>query len=226
LARSGCNLLVYRKDSLRSALGGISLDMLTQPGMSKQKGGVQARQRRQLRNSGLLFMRDLWRLPRQALAQRFGPAFVRQLDTCLGQVTMPLQHNHEAPFFSTHMDFEYAVENVEVLLHASEELLARLCAYLRERELAATHLELRLHHEQRDDTLIALELRLASRSVSTLTLLLETRLQMLTLTAPVVGMQLQVQRFAPFSPDHQTLSGLSTTEEPGQSALLQLLEPL
>ena len=232
LARSGCNLLVYRRDSLRSALGGLPLDRLaqldtsTKPNRSARKEGAQARQRRQLRNSGLLLMRDLWRLPRQALAQRFGPDFVRQLDICLGQVTMPLKHYQEAPFFSTAMDFEYAVENCDILLHAGEELLGRLCAYLRQRELAAAHLQLQLRHEQRDDTLIALELRLASRSLSTLSLLLETRLQALALPAAVVGMRLQVQHFVAFTTEHQTLSGMQISEEPERGALLQLLEQL
>src|SRR5690606_983283 len=137
LARSGCNLLVYRRDSLRCALGGLPLDALVSslpPAKAKQRS-------RQLHNSGLRVMRDLWRLPRQALARRFGPEFVRQLDVCLGDMPMPVTPHQPPPRFSTTMDFEYAVENSAFLLHAIDELLARLCLYLQQRELAAAHLQ-------------------------------------------------------------------------------------
>src|SRR5690606_38054579 len=86
---------------------------------------------RQLRNVGVQRMRDLWRLPRQALAQRFGPDFIRQLDSCLGNVATPVNAHREAPFFNVEMDFEYAVESSGRLLYASDELLDRLCHYLR-----------------------------------------------------------------------------------------------
>src|SRR5690606_6459409 len=104
--------------------------------------------------------------------------------SCLGHVAMPINAYQAAPFFSTGMDFDYAVENTGFLLHAADELLNRLCLYLRQRELAAGHLQLRLRHEQREETLIELELRLASRSLSHLSLLLETRIDTLVLQAP------------------------------------------
>lgn len=223
LARSGCNLLIYRKNNLRSALGSLPLDALVPP-----HAQVKAKnQTRRLRNSGLLVMRDLWRLPRQDLARRFGPDFLRQLDSCLGNVATPLNTYQDAPFFSTEMDFEYAVENTGFLLHAIDELLGRLCLYLRQRDLAAAHIQLRLRHEHREDTLIALEMRLASRSLSNLSLLLETRIQTLTLQAPVIGLQLEVQRFDSFTVQHEALSGVANTgERTDHSAILLLLEQL
>lgn len=223
LARSGCNLLVYRRDSLRSALGSLPLDALVSslpPAKAKQRS-------RQLRNSGLQVMRDLWRLPRQSLARRFGPEFVRQLDVCLGDMPMPITPHQAAPRFSTTMDFEYAGENSAFLLHAIDELLARLCLYLQQRELAAAHLQLLLRHEHREDTVVAVELRQASRSQSHLALLLETRIQALTLAAPVIGMQLEVQRFDSFRPQSRPVTGLADAAgQADQDAIVQLLEQL
>jgi len=223
LARSGCNLLVYRKGSLRSALGSLPLDALVSslsPAKAKQRS-------RQLHNSGLRVMRDLWRLPRQALARRFGPDFVRQLDVCLGDMPMPVTPHQPPPSFSTTMDFEYAVENSAFLLHAIDELLARLCLYLRHRELVAAHLQLLLRHEHREDTVVAVELRLASRSQPHLSMLLETRIQALSLAAPVLGMQLNVERFDSFMPHHLAVTGVADAAgKADQSAIVQLLEQL
>jgi len=223
LARRGCNLLVYRRDSLRSALGSLPLDAL-----ASSQAPAKARNRsRQLRNSGLQVMRDIWRLPRQALARRFGPDFVRQLDVCLGDMPMPVTLHQAPPHFSTTMDFDYAVEHSAFLFHAIEELLGRLCLYLRQRELAAAHLQLLLRHEHREDTRVAVELRLASRSLTHLSLLLETRIQALTLVAPVIGMQLEVQRFDAFLPGHQAITGVTdAVHSADQTAIVQLLEQL
>jgi len=213
LARAGCNVLIHRPENLRSALGRLPVQLLPQP----------AHKSRQLHNSGLRRLRDLWRLPQYGLRQRFGADFVGQLDRCLGKVASPIKPYQSPPFFRSSLEFEYAVENTQLLLPGAEELLARLCGFLRQRELAATHVSLSLHHEHRQSTALNLELRQPSRAQEHLRLLVETRLDTLMLPAPVLGIQIEVRHFEPFQASAHSLSGIG---QQARSSSYHLIIPL
>lgn len=211
LARAGCNLLIHRRENLRSALGRLSVHHLALP----------ERRQRQLHNSGLRLLRDVWRLPAHALGQRFGTQFLRQLDQCLGHVATPVRAYESPPRFNSSLEFDYAVEGSERLLPAIEELLERLCAFLRARDLSTLHLQLSLQHEAQPPTLIALDMRHPGQSRAPLQLLLETRLSTLALPAPVCGMQLEAWRFKAASAGSQILEGLSAAAGTAESPTVQ-----
>ena len=218
LARAACNLLVYRKENLRAALGRLPLHTLSLP----------ERKKRKFHNSGLYILRDIWRLPSHAVAQRFGHAFIKQLEQSLGHVANPVQAYHSAPTFCSDLDCTYAIENKQALLPGVETLLERLCLFLHKRELAAMHLHIALVHEQQGRTEVEIMLRQPSRSYGHLQLLLETRLNAVALPAPVIAMRLRVTQFAPFSSHNATLSGVPAPQElnAGLNDLLPLLEQL
>lgn len=218
LARAACNLLVYRKDNLRAALGRLPLHTLPLP----------ERKKRQFHNSGLYILRDIWRLPSHAVAQRFGHAFTKQLEQCLGHVASPVQAYQSAPLFCSDLDCTYAIENKQALLPGVETLLERLCLFLHTRELAATHLHLAFVHERQGRTEVEIMLRQASRSHAHLQLLLETRINALALPAPVIAMQLRVTQFAPFVANNSILSGVPVPQDCNADLndLLPLLEQL
>ncbi len=199
LARAGCNLLIYHRENLRSALGRLPLQVMP----------LSADKRKQLHNTGLRVMRDLWRLPSSALAQRFGLGFVKQLDRCLGRVANPIAPYQAAPVFNADLEFEYPLETTKRLAIGVEELITRLGAFLRQRELAVEHVELILLHEQRGSTVVNLALRQAARSTQHLQLLLETQLNSLQLSAPVLGLRLEAKHFAPFTGSHSSLTGIT-----------------
>lgn len=216
LARAGCNLLVHRRENLRSALGRLSVQSLTLPQQRRQ----------QLHNSGLRLLRDVWRLPAHALGQRFGTQFLRQLDQCLGHVATPVKTYESPPRFNSSLEFDYAVEGGERLLPAIEELLERLCAFLRARDLSTLHLQLSLQHEAQAATLIALDMRHPGQSRAPLQLLLETRLSTLSLPAPVCGMQLEAWRFKAAAAGTQPLAGLGAAEGAAAQAGPARIAPL
>jgi protein ImuB len=215
LARAGCNLLIHRKENLRSALGRLSVQSLSMP----------ASRRRQLHASGLRSLRDVWRLPGHALGQRFGTQFLRQLDQCLGRIASPVRTYQSPPRFNSSLEFEYAVETTQRLLPAVEELLERLCSFLRARDLSTLHLHLSLLHESQSPTLLTLDMRHAGRAEAPLLLLLETRLSTLALPAPVSGMQLEAWRFKATSGSSHSLAGF-VTEGTGRSAPREAIAPL
>jgi protein ImuB len=216
LARAGCNLLVHRRENLRSALGRLSVQSLELP----------QQRRRQLHNSGLRLLRDVWRLPAHALGQRFGTQFLRQLDHCLGHVATPVRAYESPPRFNSSLEFDHAVEGCERLLPGIEELLERLCTFLRARDLSTLHLQLSLQHEAQPPTLVALDMRHPGQSRAPLQLLLETRLSTLTLPAPVCGIQLEAWRFKAASAGTQPLTGLSAAEGAATQAGAAHIAPL
>ncbi len=216
LARAGFNVLIHRPENLRSALGRLPVQLLPQS----------AQKTRQLHNSGLRQLRDLWRLPQHGLRQRFGADFVGQLDRCLGKVANPIKPYQSPPFFRSSLEFDYAVENTQLLLQGAEELLARLCGFLRQRELAITHVSLTLEHEQRQSTVLEFELRQPTRAEEHLRLLIETRLDSLILPAPVLGIQIEVSNFEPFHASGHSLSGIDQAQSSLRPLIIPLLEQL
>jgi protein ImuB len=197
LAKAGHNLLVYQQENLRSALGRLSVQTLP---IDSNK------QRKQLHNSGLRTLRDVWRLPTSALGQRFGLDFIKQLDRCLGKIAQPIQHYESAPIFSSEIDFDFALENTTLLLHGVQELIDRLAHFLQRRELATRHLRFELIHAQEKNKVLEIELRQASRSPKHLLMLAKTRLESLLLCAPVQTLRIHIERFEAFVPEERPLA--------------------
>lgn len=217
MARAECNLLIYRKENLRAALGRLPLHTLSLP-KNKQ---------RQFHNSGLSILRDVWRLPPAQLAQRFGYDFLKQLDQCLGHIASPVQNYSSPAQFSSELEWDFNIENKQALVPGIEELLDRLCAFLQTRELAATHLCLSILHEYQDATVLHLHLRQASRQHAHLMLLLETRLNAINLDAASIGMRLDVSHFQAVSLTSGGLKGITAAEGAGDDHdILPLLEEL
>jgi protein ImuB len=218
LARSGNNVLVYRPENLRSALGQLSTDVLD---LNKE-------QRRRLLNMGIRHLRDIWRLPSDGLRKRFGSNFVNQLNKALGKAAEPTQNYIPPPAFVASYDLPYEIENLDRLLPITDELLAQLCDFLRRRDLSTSSLVLSLFHEKRDSTEVNIRLRMASRSQQHLTLLLKTHFDKLSIPAPAVAIKIEVKKFdAFFAKSDSLLKG----EAPGfasysDSNLNQFIEQL
>jgi protein ImuB len=195
LARSGNNVLVYRPENLRSALGQLSTDVLD---LNKE-------QRRRLLNMGIRHLRDIWRLPSDGLRKRFGSNFVNQLNKALGKAAEPTQNYIPPPAFVAYYDLPYEIENLDRLLPIADELLAQLCDFLRRRDLSTSSLVLSLFHEKRDSTEVNIRLRMASRSQQHLTLLLETHFDKLSIPAPAVAIKIEVKKFDAFFAKNDSL---------------------
>lgn len=185
LARGGGNVLVYRQDNLRSALGRLSTDVLD---LSRE-------QRRRLYNMGVRRLHDLWRLPGDGLRKRFGSTFVNQLRQAVGERPEPQNYYQPPPAFSSSYDLPCEVENVQLLLPVLEEFLAQLVDFLRHRDLSTSRLKISLVHERQSNTRITLGLRQPSRCPRHLLQLLDIQLNSLTIPAPVVALKMRVMRF-------------------------------
>ena len=188
LARAGGGKAVRRRANLRAALRKLPVSVLE----------PDRKQDRRLHNMGIRQLGDLWRLPVAGLVTRFGAAFVEQLDRALGKIPDPLPKYVAPPSFRSSLELPCESIELDRLLPAAEELLERLCEFLRKHCLAAARLEFSLLHERRRATQVPFELRRPGRCRKHFLLLLQTRLGELEPPAPVTALCLEVVRFSPF----------------------------
>ena len=106
LARAGCNLVVERGADLRSVLGPLSIEVLPLDDKRKQ----------QLNKTGVRILRDLWRLPSDGLARRFGTELVTHLDQALGKLPEPLNAYRIPPRFSDTRECSFDIDEQQALL--------------------------------------------------------------------------------------------------------------
>ncbi|MCI0505149.1 MAG: DNA polymerase Y family protein [Gammaproteobacteria bacterium] len=195
LAYSGQSDVVQHKHHLRSVLGRLSVNTLPF-GLKKKQ---------QLRNTGVRLLRDLWRLPKDALARRFGPQLVNYLDRTLGLISEPLDYFVSPQEFAALYEFPMEVHKTDLLLNVAGQLLQQLATFLRERDACINECRFRLYHDKHAATNIMIGVRQATREHSHLLLLLEEHLNRLSLNAPVKSIQLTARDFAPFSPQDLSL---------------------
>lgn len=176
---------VTAREGLRSALGPLPVGALP-----LDHGSI-----RRLHNSGLLHLRDIWRLPATALRQRLGPKVTDYLQRCLAEKPEPLPRWQADPHFHSRRETDWPLEKQTQLLNMLEEMLGDFSEYLKCHHVHTRHLQIALEHESREESSFELQLRRATRDRGTLLMLLETRLEQFILPAPVTAIALEAGHF-------------------------------
>lgn len=146
---------------------------------------------------------DLRRLPRAALAKRFGPALLTALDQAHGDLP-EVHHWLTLPErFDARLELPYRVEHAPVLLHFAEVLLRRLCIFLAAHHAGVRTLRLAWQHDamRARDVAGNGELSIATaettRDLPRLTRLLAEHLARTTLAAPAGEISLSAHTVLP-----------------------------
>lgn len=213
LARLGHESIVYRKQMLRSLFGAVRLTALP----------LDDKLLRRLARTGVQTLVDVWRLPRDGLARRYGTDLLRQLDALAGDDNRSLRQFHRPPSYTGRRDLADELDKLEHFFPAVEQLAGELADFLRRRDAAALAVELSLLHYRRPASRIALTFRQATRDAGHCCRLLREKLERTALPAPVLAIELSSDAIAPFQP--QTFSLFDNTEEreqDWQTALEQL----
>ena len=90
---------------------------------------------------------ELRRLPRAALARRFGPGLLTALDQAYGDLPEVHEWLTLPDRFEARLELPWRVEHAPVLLHFAETLLRQLCAFLAARHAGVRALRLAWQHD-------------------------------------------------------------------------------
>lgn len=183
------------REDLRSALSGLPVSMLP----------IDADAIRRLRNTGVRDLHDLWRLPREGLARRFGPALLNFLDRALGLEPDPRETFHASPRFAAELELFWETDNTAALLEAARSLLARLGRFLRARDAGIACLWLDLHHAKSPPSRLRIGTRHVTRDEGHLLKLLEEHLHRFELPAPALKLRLTTVSLQPFTASNELL---------------------
>ncbi len=212
LARLGLETLVTQAAGLRSLLGPLPLAV----------AGFDDRLSQRLARTGVQTLADVWRLPRDGLARRYGPDLLRRLDALAGRDSRVLRQFHRPPRFAASRELPAELDKLDHFFPAVEQLLEQLAEFLRRRDAAVQAVELRLLHYRRPATPVELSLRQASRDPLHCARLLREKLERTPLPAPVLAVKLISEAIVPFQPRSFSLFDDENREQDWQSALEQL----
>jgi protein ImuB len=228
---------IAHESALSQALAALPLSLLD---------SAQAHQT-SLLQLGVQCMGELLQLPRQGLAQRYGPGILEELDLALGHRLEALACLSPLTHFNAQIDLLYGVEQAAALLQVGHILIDRLCAWLKARGLATREAILEAVHEGRSgqppsSTRIPIRLTQASREPARMLTLLRERLAITRLPQATQTLRLQCQHtvaqasavgslfpelHAPEPPEGRSASGKARASESGLSdSLARLLERL
>ncbi len=215
LARAGRNLVIERGADLRSVLGPLSIEVLPLDDKRKQR----------LNKTGVRILRDLWRLPSDGLARRFGTDLVTHLDRALGKLPEPLNAYRIPPRFSDTRECSFDIDERQSLLPVVRGLVTGLCNFLQKQDLYTMDYQVHFYHRQDPVTMLHIGLRRPIRQPGYLMMLVETQLSRAKLDAAVVRVTLTAERFYSVAPRTRCLFPGSELEQEDQD-IAPLLEQL
>lgn len=172
----------------------------------------------------------LRRLPRAALAKRFGPALLTALDQAYGDLPEAHQWLTLPERFDARLELPWRVEHAPVLLHFAETLLRQLCAFLAARHAGVRALRLAWQHDamRPRDVAGSGELAIATadttRDLRRLSRLLAEHLARTTLAAPAGEIRLSADTLLPLEEGSASLlPGQGGAQDPQQRATTNAL---
>jgi protein ImuB len=190
LARAGINRLIPDRQNLRSALGSIAISHLA----------LDAKTIHRLEQCGLLYLRDLWRLPTAGLRIRFGRALSEHLEQLLAQRPSTFKRWQPAIAFCETLTPDTPAENQQDILLLASELLARMQSFLQKNHKSTDHILFELHDETGSVESFSLGTRRPVREKALWILLLENRIADLKLTRSVRTLTLSILDLHDYQP--------------------------
>lgn len=218
LALAGRERVVTTVECLASELAALPIASLPWPSARCEA----------LRSMGVRRLGDCVRLPRAALARRFGADCLLELDQAYGRTPDPRPRYRPEPLFRHRLELPVATAEQAPLMAAVAASLRALQQRLRQRQRVVRCLWLRLEHARQPASLLQLRLLRESGDTQRLLELLRLRLEAAALPAAVTALVLQA-RLHPGSaaPGAGLFSVQDSASRPaGEAELKALLERL
>jgi protein ImuB len=177
-----------------------------------------------LRRVGLKRIGDLYKMPRNALAQRFGETVARRLDQALDDMPEPLSPLGEVPSRRVRLSFAEPITEPADLLLATERLTADLVQRLAGEGMGARRLDLAFHRVDGRVERIRLGTARPSRDPCHLAALFKERLDTVDPGLGVEDMILAAFAVEPLPPRQISIPGhIPSNEASGIAPLLDRL---
>lgn len=154
---------------------------------------------------GIHTLGPLLRLPRAALARRFGQATLHALDTLTGQRPSNLERYTPPAQFKARIEFNSEIHNTQSLLFPLRRLLSDLAAFAAARDAGVQHFSLAFIHAHAPATELRIGLLAVERQATALFDITQLRLERLQLRQPVLELQLCADELPGFVPPGQDL---------------------
>lgn len=175
-----------------------------------------------LQRVGVHTIQALLKIPLADIAKRFDMEVATYIGRLTAQITHPVSFFHPKKSFERYIELLYDIESIQVLQAPLEQLLQSLQQFLKARDLLTQTLVFTLR--QRDEK--SIELTIHSQQGEYLAkswaVLLSLKLENITLSAPVFGIQLIVENTYIRTPEKSDLFA----GKQGQLSRLQLLSLL
>lgn len=161
---------------------------------------IDPERREALHGMGFRRLRDLRALPRAALARRAGQPLVDALDRLFGESADVLPRYRPPTRYAAGLVFDGRVESIEGLRFPLRRLIDDLARTLARRDGGVAGFEITLEHDALPPTQVAVGLVEPERDAGRLLELAFTRMERVTLPAPVAGLRLAAEALPPFAP--------------------------
>lgn len=152
-----------------------------------------------LRSVGLNQFSDLYCMPRDGLARRFGPMVIDFVDKALGKTADPRRRFSMPPSYKCGTELSFESSNIETLLLYTEHLLSKLSEVLWIGEKAFFELDFQLFYRKHLATKLSISLFSPTCDVSHIQTLLREKLERTTISGPVKSITLSVKRSTPLT---------------------------
>jgi protein ImuB len=205
LARQRPERVIRERAGLATAVGDISLAQLTRDTETREL----------MRHLGLDSIRDALHLPRPELARRTTPSLPRLLDRLLGEAPDPRVEWQPPRRFVQRLELLGEIVQSTALAFPARRLMVGLCGFLRGCGGGAQRLCWQLRHRDLPDTCFELGLLDPSRDPDHMLEVFRERIERLTLDAPVLAIELQVDDWLPLEERSQGLFGDRQTLDHG-----------
>ena len=154
----------------------------------------------ELLSMGLRTFADCYRLPRDGLARRVGLPVVAFLDRALGRIPDPRIPYVAPKIFERGWSLPAEVETVEALILVIRRMLLELTGLLRSVDGGIQQVEVQLFHRAHRPTGVSLALVAPTRDARHLQMLLQERLERISLPGPVEQVGIKTGEFIALAP--------------------------
>ncbi|MDH3327018.1 MAG: DNA polymerase Y family protein [Gammaproteobacteria bacterium] len=191
-------IIIEDEKSLRPVVGDMPIDSLLKDNVLLLK------KIEKIKKTGVKTVQDLWRLPRDGLARRFGVELLKSLDQLTG-VASDLRVLHQiSPKFERSIELPMETSSSKIIIWTVNRLFENLETFLRKGDTAVVQLNIHLKHLHQSTELV-LRLRQMARSAAHMSALFSEKMERTTLSAKVVSVSLMVDEILPFIASDQSL---------------------